>query len=392
MRVGSALRTSPSFKASRNPVLEAPAGLRKCLEAGMNKDAVQHERGPRNATKQRQAAMMFKESWSGGQPPGPALPYPSSAQLHNAPPTDHLIRLFNAQSIYNSALFAASLPLGHAPNFLRPSPPLFHPTPKYPQFPVPCSPSESVTELASKLGKTENVPELAARIIFHNVNWLKALPSFTSLPMRDQLLLLSEGWQELFLLTAMEYGLSMDADTLAEAAGITSESADTEKKSELMESIKALQSLSSEVKQLQLDYIEFYYLKLNFLFKSDSPNASPRIRELLDRQRVAMNRDSAQLYLVTHVNARHPAQQLRCFRLQRLQPALLAVGGAAIKKIFFSTIEDQADIETVICDLYANDKGLKTANFASRAFPGNLQASPLNVPPTRRSPFDPPIH
>lgn len=34
-----------------------------------------------------------------------------------------------------------------------------------------------------------------------------------------QLLLLSEGWQELFLLTAMEYGLNMDADTLAEAAG-----------------------------------------------------------------------------------------------------------------------------------------------------------------------------
>lgn len=87
-----------------------------------------------------------------------------------------------------------------------------------------------------------------------------------------------------------------------------------------------------------------------------------------------MNRDSAQLTLVTHVNAHRPAQQLRCFRLQRLQPALLAIGGGAIKKIFFNTIEDQADIETVICDLYANDKGLRTANWA---FPTRAQATPI---------------
>ncbi|KYN20709.1 Protein tailless [Trachymyrmex cornetzi] len=35
--------------------------LAKCIQAGMNKDAVQHERGPRNSTLRRQMALYFKE-------------------------------------------------------------------------------------------------------------------------------------------------------------------------------------------------------------------------------------------------------------------------------------------------------------------------------------------
>ncbi|CAF0810954.1 unnamed protein product [Adineta ricciae] len=36
--------------------------LRRCLEAGMNKEAVQHERGPRNSTIRKQMALLLKES------------------------------------------------------------------------------------------------------------------------------------------------------------------------------------------------------------------------------------------------------------------------------------------------------------------------------------------
>nr|CDS33159.1 Nuclear receptor subfamily 2 group E [Hymenolepis microstoma] len=35
--------------------------LKKCLEAGMNRDSVQHERGPRNSTLRRQVVMMLQE-------------------------------------------------------------------------------------------------------------------------------------------------------------------------------------------------------------------------------------------------------------------------------------------------------------------------------------------
>ncbi|XP_049800160.1 nuclear receptor subfamily 2 group E member 1 [Schistocerca nitens] len=52
--------------------------LHKCLQAGMNKDAVQHERGPRNSTLRRQLALYLKEPAQGQcsppPPPPPLLP------------------------------------------------------------------------------------------------------------------------------------------------------------------------------------------------------------------------------------------------------------------------------------------------------------------------------
>ena len=35
--------------------------LKRCADVGMNKDAVQHERGPRNSTLRRQMSLYFKE-------------------------------------------------------------------------------------------------------------------------------------------------------------------------------------------------------------------------------------------------------------------------------------------------------------------------------------------
>ncbi|XP_052122285.1 nuclear receptor subfamily 2 group E member 1 [Frankliniella occidentalis] len=48
--------------------------LRKCVEAGMNKDAVQHERGPRNSTLRRQMAMYLKDAMPAHHPHHHHLP------------------------------------------------------------------------------------------------------------------------------------------------------------------------------------------------------------------------------------------------------------------------------------------------------------------------------
>nr|VZI36726.1 unnamed protein product [Spirometra erinaceieuropaei] len=61
--------------------------LKKCLDAGMNRDAVQHERGPRNSTLRRQVAMYMREResvHSSARPPiaEPLSPFASSPARH----------------------------------------------------------------------------------------------------------------------------------------------------------------------------------------------------------------------------------------------------------------------------------------------------------------------
>ena len=48
--------------------------LRRCITVGMNREAVQHERGPRNSTLRRQMSLFFKEHTMSAAATGPAFP------------------------------------------------------------------------------------------------------------------------------------------------------------------------------------------------------------------------------------------------------------------------------------------------------------------------------
>ena len=57
----------------------------------------------------------------------------------------------------------------------------------------------------------ETIYETSARLLFMAVKWAKNLPSFASLPFRDQVILLEEAWSELFLLNAIQWCLPLDS-------------------------------------------------------------------------------------------------------------------------------------------------------------------------------------
>jgi hypothetical protein len=52
---------------------------------------------------------------------------------------------------------------------------------------------------------TDNVYEIATRILFAAVKWARTQRSFIGLPFTDQVILLEECWSELFVLTAAEF-------------------------------------------------------------------------------------------------------------------------------------------------------------------------------------------
>jgi hypothetical protein len=65
----------------------------------------------------------------------------------------------------------------------------------------------------------EAMCEVAARLLFMSVKWAKNVPAFLGLPFRDQVLLLEEGWRELFVLGAAQFQMPVEAGPLLAVAG-----------------------------------------------------------------------------------------------------------------------------------------------------------------------------
>nr|CAD7425407.1 unnamed protein product [Timema monikensis] len=337
--------------------------LNKCLEAGMNKDAVQHERGPRNSTLRRQMALFFKEpgspsssplgDLSSGLRPHPpvldlALPKVTSTSPHNHPRNEH-----------------------HPPHHLLPPPPpgitaatfLCTPgqAPKFPLgFPLPTPFS---------LHTTEAVCESAARLLFMNVKWAKNVPAFTNLHFKDQLMLLESSWRELFVLGAAQFLLPMELGPLLASCGAL---ADSERALALLQEVKVFQDTIDKFRAMTVDPHEYACLRAIVLFKTafnspsspvsstSGPSSSPTsttstkgdAKTLRDVSAVAALQDHTQLTLNKYISTAHPGQPFRFGKLLLLLPCLRAVSNGTIEELFFRRTIGNIPIERIICDMY----------------------------------------
>ncbi|XP_027213267.1 nuclear receptor subfamily 2 group E member 1 [Penaeus vannamei] len=362
--------------------------LSKCIQAGMNKDAVQHERGPRNSTLRRQMSLYFKEAGSDSPPPPPrprSTTPPEPAHTRSSPPViSHMPPI--SVSAHLPLPFpppppppihaALDLKIGVTPRHLpatptttahsdlpRPPPPeisaltldrmhalttrtttLLAPTPKYPH------------ELAVPIvSSPDTVCETAARLLFMNVRWAKHLPAYTALPFRDQLMLLEEGWRELFVLSAAQFLLPVEAGPLLASSGLSGES--SERLLPILQDIKLFQDILTKFKAMCVDPTEYACLKAIVLFKTVWENASSDVKGLRDLGAVAALQDQAQLTLNKYITTAYPTQPFRFGKLLLLLPSLRAVGSRTIEELFFRRTIGAIPIERIICDMY------KTADF-----------------------------
>lgn len=298
---------------------------------GMNKDAVQNERQPRNTATIRPEALAelengraFREASSSHTVAVGVFAPPSAPRFMAGLLTAENCTKIEPDDDDNIDVTSEEPERSHAATSTMVAP-------TYSEAPLYSSGQETVYETS-------------ARLLFMAVKWAKNLPSFASLPFRDQVILLEEAWSELFVLCAIQWCMPMDTCPLFSASEHAQTVANM-KTSSVLADIRALQEVMTRFKNISVDPAEFACMKAIVLFKAD-------VRGLKDPQQVENLQDQAHVMLGQHVRTQHPAQPIRFGRLLLMLPSLRYVPSERIEAIFFHRTIGNTPMEKLLCDMF----------------------------------------
>ncbi|OXA56108.1 Nuclear receptor subfamily 2 group E member 1 [Folsomia candida] len=192
----------------------------------------------------------------------------------------------------------------------------------------------------------ETVQETSARLLFMAVRWVKCLGPFQTLSKRDQLLLLSESWKELFLLHLAQWSIPLDLPALL---GSPKAQDRFPKDPMILQDIKNIQEIMGRFRQLSPDVSECGCMKAIILLKPETPG-------LLDLQPVEMLQDQAQCILNDYIRGRYARQPTRFGRMLLLVPSLRAVRQHTVESLFFKDTIGEIPMQRLLIDMYSMDK------------------------------------
>lgn len=336
--------------------------LKKCMQMGMNKDAVQNERQPRNTATIRPEALVEMDQERALREAAVAVgvfgPPVSLAMARYTTP----LPLPTVAPTTNSTNNTATPPRqdNEDGNASEDSIDVTNEEPLTPQRSG-CAQLPPILPSLYSPASAETVYETSARLLFMAVKWAKNLPSFAGLPFRDQVILLEEVWSELFLLNAVQWCLPLESSPLFSAAELTALTLSphphphaglhlqttTGKPSQIAADVRHLHDTLQRYKAVMVDPAEFACMKAIVLFR-------PETRGLKDSSQIENLQDQAQLMLGHHARAQQPNSPARFGRLLLLLPLLRTVPAARVELIYFHRTIGNTPMEKVLCDMYKN--------------------------------------
>ncbi|XP_049284289.1 protein tailless [Anopheles funestus] len=333
--------------------------LKKCFEVGMNKDAVQHERGPRSSTLRKQMALFISKDspLRHDMMLTPGIPIPHHGHHH----AHH-----HGHHAHHQQSMGLDLSLGRNP-FLTP-PPSAPTTTPYLAPPVLFPGMQTSHPLVA----VDAIRESAAQLLFMNVNFLKSLTPFIQLPMADQLVLFEESWREFFILAVAQYLAPINFSQLLIAYEyLNNNRGDSGNVSEfLVKEVEIFQEILAQLAALRVDPNEYVYLRAIVLYKSEfdaetsissvssdgsdvtTASSAGSAKSISEIATVRALEESAKEALASYISTCRPGPSNRYRTLLQLLPVLRNVSSYTIEELFFRRNIGPAPLLKLLLDFY----------------------------------------